>query len=51
MKNRDFIITSLQPWDIEIGSTIKNTGFGNFQNEPCLIYKYTDGLFHVFSRE
>lgn len=25
MKNRDFIITSLQPWDIEIGSTIKNT--------------------------
>lgn len=22
---RDFIITSLQPWDIEIGSTIKNT--------------------------
>ena len=24
MKNRDFIITSLQPWDIEIGSTIKN---------------------------
>lgn len=23
MKNRDFIITSLQPWDIEIGSTIK----------------------------
>ncbi|WP_298552538.1 glycosyltransferase [uncultured Parabacteroides sp.] len=25
MQNRDFIITSLQPWDIEIGSTIKNT--------------------------
>ena len=25
MENRDFIITSLQPWDIEIGSTIKNT--------------------------
>ncbi|MDR0988560.1 MAG: glycosyltransferase family 1 protein, partial [Prevotellaceae bacterium] len=25
MKNRDFIITSLQSWDIEIGSTIKNT--------------------------
>ena len=24
MKNRDFVITSLQPWDIEIGSTIKN---------------------------
>ena len=22
---RDFIITSLQTWDIEIGSTIKNT--------------------------
>ena len=22
---RDFIVTSLQPWDIEIGSTIKNT--------------------------
>lgn len=25
MENRDFIITSLQSWDIEIGSTIKNT--------------------------
>lgn len=25
MTNRDFIITSLQSWDIEIGSTIKNT--------------------------
>jgi glycosyltransferase involved in cell wall biosynthesis len=25
VKNRDFIITSLQSWDIEIGSTIKNT--------------------------
>lgn len=25
MKNYDFIITSLQSWDIEIGSTIKNT--------------------------
>ncbi|MDR0894099.1 MAG: hypothetical protein LBN06_02175 [Prevotellaceae bacterium] len=25
MKNRYFIITSLQSWDIEIGSTIKNT--------------------------
>ncbi len=25
MENRDFVITSLQPWDIEIGSTIKNT--------------------------
>ena len=25
MEGRDFIITSLQPWDIEIGSTIKNT--------------------------
>lgn len=25
MNNQDFIITSLQPWDIEIGSTIKNT--------------------------
>lgn len=25
MKNHDFIITSLQSWDIEIGSTIKNT--------------------------
>lgn len=25
MENQDFIITSLQPWDIEIGSTIKNT--------------------------
>lgn len=25
MKNRDFIVTSLQPWDIGIGSTIKNT--------------------------
>lgn len=25
MENRDFIITSLQCWDIEIGSTIKNT--------------------------
>ncbi len=25
MKNRDFIITSSQAWDIEIGSTIKNT--------------------------
>lgn len=25
MKNRNFVITSLQVWDIEIGSTIKNT--------------------------
>ena len=25
MERRNFIITSLQPWDIEIGSTIKNT--------------------------
>lgn len=25
MENHDFIITSLQSWDIEIGSTIKNT--------------------------
>lgn len=25
MENQDFIITSLQSWDIEIGSTIKNT--------------------------
>ena len=25
MENRDFIITSLQSWDIEIGTTIKNT--------------------------
>lgn len=25
MEKLDFIITSLQPWDIEIGSTIKNT--------------------------
>lgn len=25
MINQDFVITSLQPWDIEIGSTIKNT--------------------------
>lgn len=25
MENQDFIITSLQPWDLEIGSTIKNT--------------------------
>lgn len=25
MENRDFVITSLQSWDIEIGSTIKNT--------------------------
>ena len=25
MEKQDFIITSLQPWDIEIGSTIKNT--------------------------
>lgn len=25
MKRRDYIITSLQTWDIEIGSTIKNT--------------------------
>lgn len=25
MENQNFIITSLQPWDLEIGSTIKNT--------------------------
>lgn len=36
MKNRDFIITSLQPWDIEIGSTIKNTALEISKNNRVL---------------
>ena len=41
---RDFIITSLQTWDIEIGSTIKNTALEiSKQNRvlyinTCLLY-------------
>ena len=27
IKGQDFIVTSLQSWDIAIGSTIKNTAY------------------------
>ncbi|GAB1358477.1 hypothetical protein MASR1M31_02550 [Porphyromonadaceae bacterium] len=36
MKNRDFIITSLQDWDVEIGSTIKNTAIEISRNNRVL---------------
>ena len=49
MKNRDFIITSLQPWDIEIGSTIKNTALEISKNNRVLYIP--DGLFHPITGE
>ncbi len=36
MENRDFIITSLQPWDIKIGSTIKSTALEISKNNRVL---------------
>ena len=36
MINQDFVITSLQPWDIEIGSTIKNTALEISKNNRVL---------------
>ena len=32
---KDFIITSLQTWDIEIGSTIKNTALEISKQNRC----------------
>ena len=37
MENKCFVITSLQPWDIEIGSTIKNTAL-EISKENRVIY-------------
>lgn len=36
MENRDFVITSLQSWDMEIGSTIKNTAIEIARNNRVL---------------
>ena len=36
----DFIITSLQPWDIEIGSTIKNTAMEISKKKPGVIHQH-----------
>lgn len=36
MENRNFVITSLQVWDIEIGSTIKNTASEISKNNKVL---------------
>ena len=40
MEKQDFIITSLQPWDIEIGSTIKNTAL-EISKENRVLYVST----------
>lgn len=40
MKNRDFVITTLQVWDIEIGSTIKNTAL-EFSKQNRVLYVNT----------
>lgn len=45
MKNRDFIITSLQPWDIEIGSTIKNTALEISKNNRVLYINLNSAAF------
>lgn len=36
MENKCFVITSLQPWDIEIGSTIKNTAIEISKNNRVI---------------